>query len=103
MRIYYPSNAPEFWLFNDAYRANVAALPFDAQSIVVQTLSSVKSGFGQTGYWHYDIQHGLDHQRQLALPGFTRARQLFVFRTKTDSGELTTAGLPADPPDQGSQ
>lgn len=83
--------------FTDAYRANVAGLPFDDTSIVLQTISSIKTHFGQTGYWHYNVQHGLDHQRVLALPGYSRARQLFVDgRVKTDTGELTITALPSE-------
>jgi hypothetical protein len=97
IRVYYPSNAPEFWIFTDAYRENVRALPFDDTSVVVQTISSMKSGFGQEGYWHYNVQHGLEHQRLLGLGGYTRLRQLFFHRTKTDSGELTLSGMPSTP------
>jgi hypothetical protein len=95
MRIYYPSNAPEFWLFTEQYRRNVAGLPFDDQSIVVQTISSWKTGYDQKGYWHYNVQLGKDHQRLMALPGYQRLRQLFYHRTRTDTGELTTTALPS--------
>lgn len=94
MRVYYPSNAHEFWPFTDAYRENVAALPFDDQSVVVQTISSVKTGFGQSGYWHYNIQHGFEHQRLLRTRSITRERQLLTWRMRTTSPELTLSGLP---------
>jgi hypothetical protein len=96
IRVYYPSNAPEFWPFTDAYRENVKALPFDDRSVVVQTISSVKTGFGQTGYWHYNVQYGREHQALLALPGYVRERQLLGNRIKTDSTELTLSGMPSD-------
>lgn len=95
IRIYYPSNAPEFWLFTEQYRKNVAGLPFDEQSIVVQTISSWKTGYDQKGYWHYNVQLGKDHQRLMALPGYQRLRQLFYHRTRTETGELTTTALPS--------
>lgn len=98
MRIYYPSNAHEFWIFSDQYRANVRALPFDEQSIVVQTISSLKSGFDQRGYWHYNVQYGFEQQRLLSLPGYTREKQLLYHRVKTDTGELTISGLPSSAP-----
>lgn len=99
LRIYYPSNAPEFWIFTDQYRANVRGLPFDDRSVVVQTISSLKSGFDQRGYWHYNIQHGFEQQRLLSLPGYSREKQLLYHRVKTDTGELTISGLPsADAP-----
>ncbi len=95
MRIYYPSNAPEFWVFSDQYRANVAALPFDDETIVVQTISGLKSGFNQQGYWHYNIQWGREQQQLLALPGYTRLKQLLHHRIRGESGDITLSGLPA--------
>jgi hypothetical protein len=97
IRIYYPSNAPEFWEFTDQYRKNVQGLPFDEQSIVVQTISglSLKTGFGQSGYWHYNVQDGRAHQALLARPGFTRLKQVLFHRTRSDSSELTWSALPA--------
>ncbi|MDP2340237.1 MAG: SUMF1/EgtB/PvdO family nonheme iron enzyme [Deltaproteobacteria bacterium] len=98
MRIYYPSNAHEFWVFTDQYRSNVRALPFDERSIVVQTISSLTSGFDQRGYWHYNVQYGFEQQRLLSLPGYTREKQLLYHRVKTDTGELTISGLPSTLP-----
>lgn len=95
MRIYYPSNAPEFWVFSDQYRKNVAALPFDDESIVVQTISGLKSGFDQQGYWHYNIQWGREQQALLALPGYTRLKQLLHHRIRAESGDITLSGLPS--------
>ena len=48
IRIYYPSNAPECWPFSEQYKKNVLALPFDDKSIVLQTLSGIKAGYGIT-------------------------------------------------------
>jgi hypothetical protein len=96
MRIYYPSNAPEFWPFSEQYRKNVRNFPFDDDSIVAQTISgiSLKTGFGQTGYWHYNVQYGKEQQALLALPGYTREKQLLWHRVKSESTELTLCGLP---------
>ena len=47
IRVYYPSNAPECWPHTKQYKANVLALPFDAQTVVLQTLSGVKAGFAK--------------------------------------------------------
>ena len=95
MRIYHPSNAPEFWIFSDQYRQNVAALPFDDESIVVQTISGMKSGFDQQGYWHYNIQWGREQQALLQKPGYTRLKQLLHHRIKGESGDITLSGLPS--------
>jgi hypothetical protein len=96
IRVYYPSNAPEFWELTEQYRKNVWSLPFDDHSVVVQTISgkSMKTGFGQKGYWHYNVQHGLQQQALLKRRGITRHRQLLYHRVKTDSPELTLTGMP---------
>ncbi len=100
IRIYYPSNAPEFWPFTDEYRSNVRGLPFDEDSVVVQTISSVsmKTGFGQRSYWHYNVQGARAQQELLGRPGITRLRQLLYHRTKSDSPELTLSDLPGVTP-----
>jgi hypothetical protein len=100
MRIYYPSNAPEFWPFTDEYRANVRGLPFDGDSVVVQTISSksMKTGFGQQSYWHYNVQGGLAQQERLRLSGVTRLRQLMYHRTRSESPELTLSDVPGVTP-----
>jgi hypothetical protein len=100
MRIYYPSNAPEFWPFTDQYRSNVGGLPFDGESVVVQTISSksMKTGFGQKGYWHYNVQGGLAQQERLRLTGISRLRQLLYHRTRSDSPELTLSDVPGVTP-----
>lgn len=100
IRVYYPSNAPEFWELTEQYRENVRGLPFDEHTVVVQTLSgkSMKTGFGQTGYWHYNVQHGLLQQRLLELPGYTRHKQLIYHRIRSESPELTLSGLPSTEP-----
>jgi hypothetical protein len=100
IRVYYPSNAPEFWELTERYRENVRGLPFDDETVVVQTISgvSMKTGFGQKGYWHYNVQHGLAQQELLLLPGITRHRQLLYHRVKTDSPELTLTDMPSASP-----
>jgi hypothetical protein len=100
VRIYYPSNAPEFWPFTDQYRSNVQGLPFDGESVVVQTISSksLKTDFGQQSYWHYNVQGGLAQQARLGLRGITRHRQLLWHRTKSASTELTLSDVPGPPP-----
>jgi formylglycine-generating enzyme required for sulfatase activity len=93
VRIYYGSNAPESWPFTKQYRDNVLALPFDEHSVALQTLSGLKSGFGQKGYWHHHVQAGLHQQWLLQHKGYASLRQLVFQRVKTDDGDLTTSGL----------
>jgi hypothetical protein len=99
IHVYYPSNAAEFWPFNDNYRNSVRNFPFDDESIVVQTISglSLKTGFGQTGYWHYNVQYGHEQQELMTHLGLTREKQLLWHRVKTDNTEVTICGLPSAP------
>ena len=71
IRVYYTSNAPTAWggQITDDYRANVLALPFDDQSVVLGTFNG--GAFGQGGYWHYNVMHGLLYQERMSLPGYT--------------------------------
>jgi formylglycine-generating enzyme required for sulfatase activity len=95
IRIYYPSNAPECWPFTEQYKKNVLALPFDDKSIVLQTLSGIKAGFGkQIGYWHYNVQAGLQQQELLSRRGYGALRQVVFERLPGADPDLTTSGLP---------
>ncbi len=95
IRIYYPSNAPECWPLTEQYKKNVLALPFDDKSLVVQTLSGVKAGFGkQIGYWHYNVQSGLQQQELLGRRGYGSLKQVVFERNQGNDPDLTTSGLP---------
>jgi hypothetical protein len=95
IRIYYPSNAPEFWPHTKQYKANVLALPFDDDSVVLQTTSGMRPGFGEKkkGYWHYNVQSGLMQHEYMKKKGVTWFRQLLSVRNKTDDPDLTVSGL----------
>ncbi|HEY1098556.1 MAG TPA: hypothetical protein VGF99_06495, partial [Myxococcota bacterium] len=94
VRIFYPSNAPECWPHTAQYKSNVRALPFDEQSVVIQSLSGVKAGFGkQKGYWHYNVQSGLQQQELMTHKGYVSLKQLVGARHKSPDPDLTTSGL----------
>ena len=97
VRIYYGSNAPELWYFTRQYRKNVLNLPFDEQSIVLQTTSGLPRRLAgpKKGYWHYNVMHGRYQQRLLERWGITRHKQLLYHRTKSESPELTLTGMPS--------
>jgi hypothetical protein len=98
VRVYYPSNAPECWPHTSQYKKNLLALPFDEQSVIIQSLSGVKAGFGkQKGYWHYNVQGALEQQRLLSHKGYFSLRQLMGTRHKGNDPDLTTSGLPGVP------
>jgi formylglycine-generating enzyme required for sulfatase activity len=95
IRVYYPSNAPECWPWTEQYKKNVLALPMDERSIVIQTLSGIKGGFGKPkGYWHYNVQSGLMQQELLSRRGTGSLKQVVFERSRTDDPDLTTSGLP---------
>jgi hypothetical protein len=95
IRVYYPSNAPECWPHTAQYKRNVLALPFDEQTVVLQTLSGIRPGFGQPrkGHWHYNVQSGLLQQHYMRLRSVGNAKQLVTLRNKTDDPDLTVSGL----------
>lgn len=95
IRIYYPSNAPECWPFTEQYKKNVLALPFDDRSVVLQTLSGIKGGYAkQIGYWHYNVQSGLQQQELLSRRGYGSLKQVVFERLPGGDPDLTTSGLP---------
>jgi sulfatase modifying factor 1 len=95
IRVYYPSNAPECWPHTAQYKRNVLALPFDDESVVLQTLSGIRPGFGETkkGHWHYNVQAGLLQQQYMREKQVGSAKQLVTIRNKTDDPDLTVSGL----------
>lgn len=99
IRVYYPSNAPEFWPHSQQYKDNVMALPFDDQSVVLQTFSGLHPGFGEKkkGYWHYNVQAGLMQQDLMKRRGVGSLPQLVTVRNKTDDPDLTVSGLERAP------
>jgi formylglycine-generating enzyme required for sulfatase activity len=95
MRVFYTSNAPSSWggTITPSYRENLRALPFDARSIVLQTMG--KGAFKQTGHWHHNVQGGRHMQQLLAYPGYDTVMELIFERIPTDHGDLTAIGLPS--------
>lgn len=93
IRVYYTSNAPSAWgsEMTPSYKANVRGLPMDNQSIVLQVFG-FKTGFGQTGYWHYNIQHG--PQQQDHLGRYNWLWQIYWPSLPTDDDDVTVSGLP---------
>jgi hypothetical protein len=98
IRIYYTSNAPLSWggQMTPGYRENVRALPFDAQSVVLQTTQD--RGRGQSGYWHHNVQWGRHLQERLARPGYDHLSKIMFDRVRTDVGDVSVLGLPGESP-----
>lgn len=62
--VLYLSNIEQYFMYGPGYRANVAALPMDAQTVVVRTLPARPAGF------EYIVQRG-DH-----LQSWTRSKKV---------------------------
>lgn len=99
VRVYYPSNAPECWPHTTQYKRNVLALPFDDASVVLTSLSGIKRGLGrQRGYWHYNVQSGLQQQSLLRRPGYGSVKQLVWHRRPGHDVDVSVCGLPGVSP-----
>lgn len=95
IRVYYPSNAPECWPHTIQYKKNVLALPFDEESVVLTSLSGIKQGFGrQRGYWHYNVQSGLQQQEFMRRRGYGSLKQLIWHRRPGHDSDVSVCGLP---------
>ena len=98
IRIYYTSNAPYAWngTFPQPYRTNCRNLPMDSRSVVLQ-LFGFSTGFHQRGYWHYNVQHGLQQQAFMGLQGCRHLKSALANRIPGHDADLTLAGLPGAP------
>jgi formylglycine-generating enzyme required for sulfatase activity len=105
VRIYYPSNAEEFWQFNDNYKQSLFRLPFDEASIAVRTIHEYpwhpsrrrKRGFA--GFWHYVIHGAQNYQKKLRLKDYYKVhhwRQERILPTKYR--DFSTIHLPTSLP-----
>ena len=102
VRIYYPSNAEEYWAFTRNYRNNVRSLPFDARSVVIRSLSPHRVRLHRDNrwhakrhgrYWHYIVHAGLPFQEQLADPRFGAIDAFKPLRSRTRFADLSLIGL----------
>jgi hypothetical protein len=63
VRVFYPSNAEDYFSYRDGYRNNVRGLPGDESSVVIRTIATnpLHSEYGRTlpkadHRWHYQVQ-----------------------------------------------
>lgn len=97
VRIYYTSNAPTAWggQVTPAYRRNVLALPFDAESLVLQTTDGGGS-LRQKTKWHHNVQWGRLLHERLEDPAYDSVWELLAGRIPGNDQALTVLGLPSD-------
>lgn len=111
VRIYYPSDAEEHYEFNDHYRNNVLAIPFDGASIAIRSIWQDNSaGFGikfpgwhrPVGgyYWHYVIHGALAYQKKIILPDFKTVDDWRAYKQNTRALNLSTIELPDSLPEK---
>ncbi|MEC7986900.1 MAG: SUMF1/EgtB/PvdO family nonheme iron enzyme [Myxococcota bacterium] len=96
IRIIYTSNAPEVWngVLTPDFRANLAALPTDRASIVLQSFIR-ETGYGdKEGKWHFNVQHAPDFQMRIANPSYDHIFQIVKDRMPASDSALTISGLP---------
>ena len=60
----YVSNAEQYWKYSDAFRANIQAQPFDAQSFIIRTQASKPSNHD----YRYYLQSATAFAAQMANP-----------------------------------
>lgn len=101
IRVYYPSNAEEFWKYNNNYKANVLGLPFDMGSVALRTIHEYpwhpprwrKRGYA--GFWHYVVHGAQNYQRKIRLKDYYLAHHWKAERIlPTQQRDFSTIHLP---------
>ncbi|MCB1178643.1 MAG: hypothetical protein KDK36_13745, partial [Leptospiraceae bacterium] len=105
IRIFYPSNAEEFWAFNENFKRNVLNLPFDEASVVLRTVHEYpwhvndRKG-GHAGFWHYVVHGAYNYQKKLQLPNYSGIQDFKNERIiPTDMRDFSTIHLPGNIPE----
>lgn len=86
LRIFYLSNADQFFRYTDDFIANVEALPADEKTIVVRSIRNPELPNARRDRWHYIVQEHADFVERLQI-GYFRRSQVIV-------QELIDAGPP---------
>lgn len=86
VRIFYMSNADQFFRYTDDFIANVEALPTDERTIVVRSIRNPELPNALRDRWHYIVQEHADFIERLKLRYFRRSQVIVQ--------ELIDAGPP---------
>lgn len=104
IRVYYPSNAEEFWFYSDNYRNNVRSLPFDEASVALRSVHEypwhmTNRGGMYKGFWHYVVHGALNYQSKLSLAHTRYMNHFKMFRIiSKDRPDFSTIDMPAEIP-----
>lgn len=105
IRVFYPSNAEEFWEFSENYKRNILNLPFDEASVVLRTVHEFpwhvndRTG-GSTGFWHYVVHGALNYQKYLRYPDYYHIQHFKNERIiPTNMRDFSTIHLPHSIPE----
>ncbi|MGK0359647.1 MAG: hypothetical protein ACI9U2_001953 [Bradymonadia bacterium] len=101
VRTVYMSNAPQYFNFEAQFRANIAALPFDDKSVFLHTLTRGAFGYAD-GYYHYNVQPGLNFQVWMETSRYRKLTQILRHRTtvKGIDGFSIMQTVPQDLPEK---
>jgi hypothetical protein len=104
IRILYPSNAEEFWKFNENFKRSIINLPFDEASVVLRTVHEYpwhvndRKG-GASGFWHYVVHGAYNYQKKLLFPEYFMMDHFKNERIiPTDMQDFSTIDLPSNIP-----
>lgn len=104
IRIFYPSNAEEFWKFSKNYKRNILNLPFDEASVVLRTVHEFpwqknELPNGSSGFWHYVVHGGYNYQKKLSHPDFYLIDHFKEYRVfPGNMKDFSTIDLPSSLP-----
>jgi hypothetical protein len=76
VRVFYLSNADQFFPYGEGFRANFAALPTDERSLVVRTLRHPDLPNATNDRWHYVVQPVADLRTRLETGAYPRSQLL---------------------------
>ena len=71
LRVMYVSNAEQYWRYEKDFRANIASLSFDEESVVLRTMAAHRSN----GDYRYVLHDARDYQKKVADPKIYRVYQ----------------------------
>jgi hypothetical protein len=93
VRVFYPSNAEDYFGYGDGYRNNVRGLPIDDTSVVIRTIATnpLHSEYGRTlpkadHRWHYQVQPMANLQAWLERE---KSHRNFMLKAATRDGTMS--------------